>query len=635
MRLRTEINKFSPHSEKVVIPTKYAGLPSEVVEGLWPARLYADPERNKIEQGRRQAALELIRKKELDREATKEKEAGEAYGRLSEKNKQEFPALQQKAASFLAKHVSGTKNIDTKLSTEEQFVLSKLEAAWKDEQEKNPDAPVTLKPEREIDQKILSNLLNKLAFEQIRIKESGADQRRLSAIREELTTPTKEGVAPTAKVEKPVVASQKSPESHGKNWQEVVRVSTVESIGDLNGSYDSFVDHLKAKNLITIAPDGAIEWSGGDSRVVFVGDVLGDRSPEGTKVMQEVARLREAAEKAGGGIDVLAGNHEDYFLSFVAGTELSGHEAGYDGFFGAAYGSYPGVFEFLPYASDEIKTQAKEIFESGRAEKESELTKSIEKLEGMLLNPNMQEPAARKNVENVLASRRDELKKLHNLGTLSLDDPGALRKSLEFLDQESSTKLAKLMFASREEILDSVRNDPEGRKTLESIATLKLATLKDDTLLVHTNLTPGMAALLFENPDLGKSIDDLNQKFQKGLRHFLLGENLTEQEEKEFYRVKNIFLDEFNRENFTESLPDSERQRLVSEFKKKGVNLVLHGHVEENGKTLGTADLPIVSIDRSAYKSGSNKNPVSSLTVEKNGSVQGKATLQTVREGGS
>ena len=52
-----------------------------------------------------------------------------------------------------------------------------------------------------------------------------------------------------------------------------------------------------------------LEWTGGDSTVVFLGDIV-DRGPSPFSVYVAIAILKEQAEKAGGRVELLFGNHE-------------------------------------------------------------------------------------------------------------------------------------------------------------------------------------------------------------------------------------------------------------------------------------------------------------------------------------
>ncbi len=50
--------------DKDDIPTKYRGLPSDVVEELWPRKLYIDPEKQRTEDKRRELALRTLQEEE-------------------------------------------------------------------------------------------------------------------------------------------------------------------------------------------------------------------------------------------------------------------------------------------------------------------------------------------------------------------------------------------------------------------------------------------------------------------------------------------------------------------------------------------------------------------------------------------
>jgi len=82
-------------------------------------------------------------------------------------------------------------------------------------------------------------------------------------------------------------------------------VSRVVAIGDVHGAHDKLVSLLTAMELV----DEDLAWSGGDTHLVFCGDLI-DRGPRERPVMDLVRRLESEAEKAGGRVHVVLGNHE-------------------------------------------------------------------------------------------------------------------------------------------------------------------------------------------------------------------------------------------------------------------------------------------------------------------------------------
>ena len=85
-------------------------------------------------------------------------------------------------------------------------------------------------------------------------------------------------------------------------WDNVARVV---AIGDLEGDYDKFVDMLRQGELI----DARNNWSGGRAHLVQLGDIP-DRGPHSRAIMDLLMRLEPQAERAGGRVHALIGNHE-------------------------------------------------------------------------------------------------------------------------------------------------------------------------------------------------------------------------------------------------------------------------------------------------------------------------------------
>lgn len=82
-------------------------------------------------------------------------------------------------------------------------------------------------------------------------------------------------------------------------------VSRVVAIGDVHGAYARLVALLRETGVV--GPD--LSWTGGESHLVSVGDLL-DRGPDARRVLELVMRLQREAEAAGGRFHVVLGNHE-------------------------------------------------------------------------------------------------------------------------------------------------------------------------------------------------------------------------------------------------------------------------------------------------------------------------------------
>jgi hypothetical protein len=79
----------------------------------------------------------------------------------------------------------------------------------------------------------------------------------------------------------------------------------VVAVGDIHGAFDKFVAILRAASLI----DGRNRWIGKKAVLVQTGDVL-DRGPDSRKALDLIRKLEGDAQRAGGRVYALIGNHE-------------------------------------------------------------------------------------------------------------------------------------------------------------------------------------------------------------------------------------------------------------------------------------------------------------------------------------
>lgn len=77
------------------------------------------------------------------------------------------------------------------------------------------------------------------------------------------------------------------------------------AFGDVHGDYEALASLLQAAGVV----DDALRWSGGDTRLVGLGDLV-DRGPDSRAVLDLVMRLQEEARASGGRFHVVLGNHE-------------------------------------------------------------------------------------------------------------------------------------------------------------------------------------------------------------------------------------------------------------------------------------------------------------------------------------
>jgi hypothetical protein len=105
-----------------------------------------------------------------------------------------------------------------------------------------------------------------------------------------------------AGVERPVHAQSAKP---GSSVCDIQTTERVVAVGDIHGAFDNFVAILRAAQVI----DNRNRWSGRRTVLVQTGDVL-DRGPDSRKAIDLLRRLERDAQRAGGRVVSLLGNHE-------------------------------------------------------------------------------------------------------------------------------------------------------------------------------------------------------------------------------------------------------------------------------------------------------------------------------------
>ena len=82
-------------------------------------------------------------------------------------------------------------------------------------------------------------------------------------------------------------------------------VSRIVTIADLEGDYEKFTDMLRTAGLI----DARNRWTGAQTHLVQLGDIP-DRGPNSRMIMDLLMQLEPQAQRAGGRVHALIGNHE-------------------------------------------------------------------------------------------------------------------------------------------------------------------------------------------------------------------------------------------------------------------------------------------------------------------------------------
>jgi Calcineurin-like phosphoesterase len=102
--------------------------------------------------------------------------------------------------------------------------------------------------------------------------------------------------------ERPVRAQAAKP---GASPCDIQTTERVVAVGDIHGAFDNFVAILRAAQII----DNRNRWIGRRAVLVQTGDIL-DRGPDSRKAIDLLRRMERDAQRAGGRVVSLLGNHE-------------------------------------------------------------------------------------------------------------------------------------------------------------------------------------------------------------------------------------------------------------------------------------------------------------------------------------
>jgi len=122
--------------------------------------------------------------------------------------------------------------------------------------------------------------------------------------------------APAARSDEPVKGA---PARDWKKYPAIAELETTQDIyvlGDVHGDYDRLISLLLSAKLIAADPakPESIQWNGGKAVLVNTGDMI-DKGSQSYPVLVALRALRASADKGGGQVLLLSGNHEAEFIA--------------------------------------------------------------------------------------------------------------------------------------------------------------------------------------------------------------------------------------------------------------------------------------------------------------------------------
>lgn len=218
------------------IPAQYRGLPSEVVEELWEPGANIDSQKATLQSEQRIQALATLRDREVAEEANERSRLGQSFVKLPEALQIQLETARQEAQTIIADYIKSSGEIQN-LRPQDQFVLDKLRTIWQESQRENPGSAQDLRLQNPYDQAVFQNLVDRVAFTRLVIRQENADQQAADQVRESIGIPKQ-----TEQTEKP---------AEQPRVEQIVTNETAE-FGDLRAKAEekAVVERLIASGVI-------------------------------------------------------------------------------------------------------------------------------------------------------------------------------------------------------------------------------------------------------------------------------------------------------------------------------------------------------------------------------------------------
>jgi hypothetical protein len=448
------------------------------------------------------------------------------------------------------------KNIEPEIIPDPMDVDQKADAVIDDEKIIEPEKTTTSKPSEE-----------KTEQQQKPERKSQKSKRERKAERK-LQRPIAPDNLPVAPTTEPLkVETLHKPEK--RNWWEVKRESEVMAVEDLFGSMEIFERHMGTLKVAEKDSSGHWIWKGGNKKLVFLGDILGDRGLDGIEITNTIFDLADQAEKVGGEVEMLCGNHDWTFASFLA--------------WGLSYGDIP-----------IDRSELIDIFETycDQAIGVCELIRYI--------------------------SKDNDREHLSEIFKQNLKKEG-LQYKLEFNTADEMLRFWKKLLESVPEIINKWTSSTGRNNFLENLCHMKVATSFDDSLFFHTDPTTDIVEDITKKDDIRNHINLLNQTFQFALYHRLANNNTKYSP---ILRKISMYFDADNRFYFTETNKEAESKKLIEKIRNFGINAIIHGHSPTtSGKKFDADGLLIIDIHSSFFDVTKGIMNDGTATINKNGKV--------------
>lgn len=354
-----------------------------------------------------------------------------------------------------------------------------------------------------------------------------------------------------------------------QEMHEVQREHTIMAIGDLHGDYKFFIDNMIESWLIK-QENGELIRTGGDTHVQFLWDILGDRWVNGMKIIETIAKLRHQAREKWGDIgNIIDGNHDYFFKSFLAGDMRVFKEA-------LEIQANNGLFvDVMKYVSSDKKWQALiDIMQSAKSE-QSSMIEQYKKKYPEAIGPELETIFSQTRKEKMAADLvLFAISKMWIVeDTRLLDFAIALKKWDNSI--RNNPDIIKFFEENRSAM---VKNIP--LELREELTSAEILQQRDDALFLHTPPTERIVQMIVmyakkHGNNIGKAIDEINSIYQEGLQYWAKLRN-TQQRKNEYNQIRDVFLD-------TENRSSTQHEWNLKYLREHGINRIVNGHQPQEG----------------------------------------------------
>lgn len=381
-----------------------------------------------------------------------------------------------------------------------------------------------------------------------------------------------------------------------KNWWEVKRETEVMAVEDLDGSMEMFEKHVAQLGAAKKDASGHWQWTGDNKKLVFLGDILGDRGMDGMKITSIIGNLSEQAEKKDGQVDFLCGNHDIAIINFLCryfSDDVIKEKAE------IIASQYAGILELVQFDS-ELNSKFKETKFKKFGEHTKEILLELNKKIPNILENMKTDPGGLEMLENICKIKAmvvyDDTLYCHT-------DPTSAMVADLTKNENIAQRVLEINKIFQENIRESLFNGMKLGDDFRKIEETYFDT-NNRIYFVEENSFDGIADNLYERLDMKADDSVIEKNIEEWKNENGIKEDCVSD-------IRSI-ISELNNGNQEEarklhnSLFEKIKKGFIEKVKYSGINAIIHGHSPQTDRYYDENDLIIISPHALFQNNGSN-----------------------------